>query len=162
MRAGVAVGALAALLVAVFGSLNKRYVHHGEPLVVTGLELGAGLVALTLLAPALPALMPALAGPLLAVPSLHDALLLLTLALACTLLPFALSLVALRHMSAFAAQLAVNLEPVYAIVLAILLLGEQRELTVQFYVGVAIILLVVLAHPWFARPRLVESRDGLG
>ena len=51
------------------------------------------------------------------------------LSLACTLLPFTLSLVALRHMSAFAQQLAVNLEPVYAIVLAALLLGEQRELT---------------------------------
>jgi drug/metabolite transporter (DMT)-like permease len=82
--------------------------------------------------------------------------LLLTLALACTLLPFALSFVALRHMSAFSAQLAVNIEPVYAIVLAIVLLGEQRELTPQFYAGVAIILLVVLAHPWFARPRRVS------
>jgi drug/metabolite transporter (DMT)-like permease len=82
--------------------------------------------------------------------------LLLTLALACTLLPFALSFVALRHMSAFAAQLAVNLEPVYAIVLAIVLLGEQRELTLQFYAGVTIILLGVLVHPWFARPRRVS------
>jgi hypothetical protein len=50
----------------------------------------------------------------------------------------------------------VNLEPVYAIVLAIALLGEQRELTPQFYAGVAIILLVVLAYPWFARPRRVS------
>jgi drug/metabolite transporter (DMT)-like permease len=156
MRAGVAVGVVAALLVAVFGSLNKRYVHHGEPLTVTGLELGAGFVALTLLAPVLPALLPELAGPLLTLPSQRDALLLLTLALACTLLPFALSFVALRHMSAFSAQLAVNLEPVYAIVLAIVLLGEQRELTAQFYTGVAIILLVVLAHPWFAQPRRVS------
>lgn len=156
MRAGVAVGVVAALLVAVFGSLNKRYVHHGEPLTVTGLELGAGFVALTLLAPVLPALLPELAGRLLTLPSQRDALLLLTLALACTLLPFALSFVALRHMSAFSAQLAVNLEPVYAIVLAIVLLGEQRELTAQFYTGVAIILLVVLAHPWFAQPRRVS------
>jgi len=161
MRAGAAVGAVSALLVAVFGSLNKRYVHHGGPLAVTGLELGAGVLVLTLLAPVLPAFMPKLAGPLLVAPSLRDSVLLLTLALACTLLPFSLSFVALRHMSAFAAQLAVNLEPIYAIVLAIVLLGEQRELTVQFYVGVAIILLVVLAQPWFAPPRLVESGDGL-
>lgn len=156
MRIGVAVGVLAALLVAVFGSLNKRFVHGGEPLTVTGLELGAGLLALTALAPVMPAIFPDLGGELLALPSARDALLLLTLALACTLLPFALSFVALRHMSAFSAQLAVNLEPVYAIVLAIALLGEQRELTLQFYVGVAIILLVVLTHPWFARPRRVS------
>jgi len=156
MRAGVAVGALSALFVAFFGSLNKRFVHQGEPLTVTGLELGAGVLALTILAPVMPAIFPEFAGPLLAVPSPHDVWLLLVLALACTLLPFSLSFVALRHMSAFSAQLAVNLEPVYAIVLAILLLGEQRELTVQFYAGVAIILCVVLAHPWFARPRQVE------
>ncbi|HEY9182647.1 MAG TPA: DMT family transporter [Gammaproteobacteria bacterium] len=156
MRLGVAIGALAALLVAVFGSLNKRFVHDGDPLMVTGLELGAGLVALTVLAPVMPWIMSQLSGPLFALPSAHDAWLLLALALACTLLPFTLSFVALRHMSAFSAQLAVNLEPVYAIVLAIVLLGEQRELTAQFYFGVAIILLVVLAHPWFARPREVE------
>ena len=71
--------------------------------------------------------------------------LLVTLAVACTLLPFSLSFVALRHMSAFSAQLAVNLEPVYTIVLAIVLLGEQRELTLQFYFGVAIILAAVSA-----------------
>src|ERR671923_182569 len=96
MRAGVAVGTVAALLVAVFGSLNKRYVHHGEPLTVTGLELGAGMLALTALAPAMPAIYPELGGVLLALPSHEDAALLLTLALACTLLPFALSFVALR------------------------------------------------------------------
>ena len=85
-------------------------------------------------------------------------MLLLVLALACTLLPFALSLVALRHMSAFAAQLAVNLEPVYAIVLAILLLGEQRELTLQFYLGVAIILAAVFIHPLLGTPHRLGSR----
>ena len=156
MRAGIAVGTVAALLVAVFGSLNKRYVHHGEPLTVTGLELGAGMLALTALAPAMPAIYPELGGVLFALPSHEDAALLVTLALVCTLLPFTLSFVALRHMSAFSAQLAVALEPVYAIVLAIVLLGEQRELTLKFYVGVAIILLVVLAHPWLARPRRVS------
>jgi threonine/homoserine efflux transporter RhtA len=75
------------------------------------------------------------------------------LALVCTLLPFALSLVALRKLTAFGAQLAVNLEPVYAILLAIPLLGEQRELTLQFYIGVAAIMAVVLAHPFLTRER---------
>jgi drug/metabolite transporter (DMT)-like permease len=86
-------------------------------------------------------------------PGARDAALLLLLALACTLFPFALSLVALRRLSAFQAQLAVNLEPVYAIVLAVLLLGEQRELGASFYAGVAIILLAVFLHPWLTRSR---------
>jgi drug/metabolite transporter (DMT)-like permease len=37
MRVGVLVGALSALLVAIFGSLNKRLVRHGEPLTVTAI-----------------------------------------------------------------------------------------------------------------------------
>jgi drug/metabolite transporter (DMT)-like permease len=97
---------------------------------------------------------------LLELPTPRDGLLLVTLALACTLLPFSLSFVALRHISAFSAQLAINLEPVYAIVLAALLLGEQRELTAQFYVGVAIILAGVSLQPLFGRPREVAAPTG--
>jgi drug/metabolite transporter (DMT)-like permease len=156
MRLGIAVGALSAFLVALFGSLNKRLVEHGDPLTVTALELGAGTLVMTALAPLMPLLFPAFAGNLFVLPSLHDALYLLGLSLACTLLPFTLSLVALRHMSAFAAQLAVNLEPVYAIVLAIVLLGEQRELTPLFYLGVAIILAAVLLYPLIASPRRLQ------
>jgi drug/metabolite transporter (DMT)-like permease len=161
MRLGILVGALSALLVAIFGSLNKRLVHHGDPLAVTALELGAGVLALTALAPLLPLVFPPLAGSPFVVPDLRDLGLLLTLAVACTLLPFALSLVALRHMSAFAAQLAVNLEPVYTILLAIVFLGEQRELTPLFYVGVVIILGVVFAHPVLSRRRKIEHPEVL-
>jgi drug/metabolite transporter (DMT)-like permease len=157
MRDGVIVGAIAALLVAVFGTLNKRVAHRGEALTATALELGAGLLVLSAIAPLLPTFLPELSGPLLEWPSPRDAVLLVVLALACTLLPFSLSFVALRHISAFSAQLAVNLEPVYAIVLAIVLLGEQRELTAQFYVGVAIILAAVLARPLVGRPREVAA-----
>jgi len=160
MRDGVIVGVIAALLVAVFGALNKRLAHRAEALTATVLELGAGLVVLSALAPLLPAVLPQLAGPLLEWPSARDGALLLTLAFACTLLPFTLSLVALRHISAFSAQLAVNLEPVYAIVLAAVLLGEQRELTTQFYVGVAIILAAVFLQPLVGRPREVAVSNG--
>ncbi|HEY0662790.1 MAG TPA: DMT family transporter [Lysobacter sp.] len=162
MRVGIAVGAFSALLVAIFGSLNKRLVEHGDPLAVTALELGAGALTLTLLAPLMPLLFPSFAGDLLVVPGMRDTLLLLLLALACTLLPFTLSLFALRHMSAFAQQLAINLEPVYAIVLAILLLGEQRELTPQFYLGVAIILAAVFIHPLLGTPKKLGHPEVLG
>jgi drug/metabolite transporter (DMT)-like permease len=153
MRLGIAVGALSALFVALFGSLNKHLVEHGDALAVTALELGAGTLALTALAPLLAWALPAFAANPFVLPDLRDTLLLLGLAIACTLLPFTLALVALRHMSAFAAQLATNLEPVYAIVLAALLLGEQRELTPTFYLGAAIILGAVFVHPLLSRTR---------
>src|SRR3546814_15606884 len=76
-------------------------------------------------------------------------------------LPFALSLVALRHLSAYSAQLAVNLEPVYAIALAVVLLGEQRELAPAFYFGVAIILIAVFAQPWLSGRHTAPAADML-
>ena len=162
MHAGIAVGAVSALLVAVFGSLNKRLVDRADPLTVTAIELGAGALALAALAPLMPLLFPAFAGPLLVAPAPADAAWLLLLAGACTLFPFALSLVALRHMSAFSAQMALNLEPVYAIVLAAVLLSEQRELTPMFYAGVAILLAVVFAHPLLHRQRRIDHPEVLG
>lgn len=168
MHLGIVVGAISAVFVALFGSLNKRLVEHADPLTVTALELGAGTLLLTLCAPLMPLVFPLLAGDLFAWPSAHDFGFLLGLAMACTLLPFALSLVALRHMSAFAAQLAVNLEPVYAIVLAVVLLNEQRELSARFYLGVAIILAAVLVYPLFgprrriAHPELLATSEAKG
>ncbi|MFY0184462.1 DMT family transporter [Stenotrophomonas sp. PUT21] len=159
MRLGVLIGALSALLVAIFGSLNKRLVSHADPLTVTALELGAGTLTLTLLAPVLPFLLPALASDLWVIPDLHDGLLLLALAGLCTLLPFALALVALRHISAYTSQLVTNLEPVYAILLAMVLLSEQRELTPLFYAGVAIIVGAVFLHPLLNRRRKVQHPE---
>jgi drug/metabolite transporter (DMT)-like permease len=146
MRLGIAVGVLSALFVALFGALNKRLVEHGDPLTVTCLELGTGALFLTVLAPLLPH-----TGAAFVLPGTHDALLLLVLSFGCTLLPFSLALVALRHLSAFGTQMVTNLEPVYAIVLAIVLLGEQRQLDGWFYAGVAVILAAVFAHPLLHR-----------
>lgn len=151
MRAGFAVGVVSAFLVAVFGALNKRLVEQADPLTVTAIELAAGVILLALMAPWMPH-----NGPALPVPDGHDAALLATLAIGCTLIPYALALHALRQLSAFATQLATNLEPVYAILLAIPLLGEQRELAPAFYAGVAIILASVLAHPLLARRKSAQ------
>jgi drug/metabolite transporter (DMT)-like permease len=152
MRLGLAVGVLSALFVAFFSALNKRLIDRADSLTVTCVELGSGTLFLTLLA-------PLFASPAFPLPDLHDGALLLVLAYGCTLLPFALALAALRHLSAFATQMVTKLEPVYAIVLAIPLLGEQRELGWTFYVGVAIILLAVFAHPWLHRGEKAEPAD---
>lgn len=143
MQLGLVVGILSAFLVAIFGALNKRYVEHAGPLLVTGVELAAGTAFLTIVA-----LVWQGQGPWHAIPDTRDTWLLAALAIGCTLLPFALALRALRHTSAFTTQLVVSLEPVYAIVLAIILLGEQRELTPTFYLGVALILAAVFTHTW--------------
>ncbi|HEX5354095.1 MAG TPA: DMT family transporter [Rhodanobacteraceae bacterium] len=145
MRLGVAVGVLSAALCATFGAFNKRMAEHGGALTVTCLELGAGTLFLTVVTAVWHA------EGTFVLPNLHDALLLLALALACTLLPFALAMKVLRKLSAYTVQLATNLEPVYAIVLAVILLGEQHELDAWFYLGVGVILGAVFVHPLLTR-----------
>jgi len=153
MRLGIAVGVLGALLVAVFASLNKRYIGNSDALAVTGIEMTAGLILLTIGAPLLAS------ETVFVLPSIRDATLLALLAGGCTLLPFALSLTALRHISAYSATIALNMEPVYAILLAIVLLGEQRELSPSFYLGVAIVLAAVFLHPWMVRRSANQERE---
>jgi len=147
MRLGIAVGIFGALLVAIFASLNKRFIGTSDTLAVTGLEMSAGLLLVSVAAPLLSS------DPVFVLPAMRDAIYLVLLAGGCTLLPFALSLAALRHVSAFSATIALNMEPVYAIILAIVLLGEQRELSPSFYLGVAIVLAAVFLHPWVVRVR---------
>jgi drug/metabolite transporter (DMT)-like permease len=122
---------------------------------VTWLELGSGFLLITL---ALPLLNPqggALAGAIV-LPGVRDATWLMVLAIFCTLIPFAVALGTLRYLSAFTTQLAVNLEPVYAIALAVIFLGEARELDALFYVGVLIVIAAVFGHGWLATGRITR------
>ncbi|MGH8187050.1 MAG: EamA family transporter, partial [Steroidobacteraceae bacterium] len=128
MRFGIVIGVLSAIVLALFATLNKRYIGTTNAVTVTGLEMASGALLLTLLA-------PLLSSDVLVTPSQRDLLLLLALAVGCTLLPFALGLAAL----------------------AILLLGEQRELAWTFYAGVAIIFVVVFAWPWLTREKQATS-----
>jgi drug/metabolite transporter (DMT)-like permease len=146
MHIGIAVGVFAAALVAIFGALNKRFVERADPVAVTAIEITSGALLLTIIAPLIDG-----SAAVFSLPSTRDLILLLILALACTLLPFVLSLIALRSLTAFGSQLAVNMEPVYAVLLAIPLLGEQRELNASFYLGVAIIFAAVFVHPLLRR-----------
>lgn len=141
MLGGFALGALAAFLVAIFSIINKHLAMRVPALALTALEMSSGTLFLAVLIP----LWPLLGSPFV-VPAGSDLTWLMVLAIVCTLLPFSLSVVALRKMSAFSAQLAVNMEPVYAVVLAALLLDESRDLRWPFYVGVVVIVGAVVIH----------------
>ena len=43
-------------------------------------------------------------------------------------------------------MLTVNLEPVYGIILALLILGEDENMSDSFYIGAVIIVLTVIAN----------------
>jgi len=149
MHLGFWVGVASAALAAVFLALNKRFLGHHDAMAVTGLELGAGFLLVAAIAP-----FAAPAGESFVLPGVRDGALLIVLAILCTLIPFAVSLATLRHLSAFTAQLAINLEPLYAISIAVLFLGEARELDSLFYVGVAIVLAAVFGHGWLTSRKI--------
>jgi drug/metabolite transporter (DMT)-like permease len=148
MHTGILIGVISAFLTSLFAVLNKRYIHDAEPETVTFIEMSAGGLFLTITS-----ILYFGFDQTFILPSLRDGILLLILAAVCTLLPFILSLHVLRHISAFATQLALNLEPVYAILIAALWLHEYQELTPQFYIGVSIILVAVFIQPIFQRKK---------
>jgi drug/metabolite transporter (DMT)-like permease len=78
------------------------------------------------------------------VPGAVDFLWLLVFATGCTVLLQILQIEALRSISAFTLTLGYNLEPVYSIILAMLFLGEAKELNFSFYAGLGLIFLSVL------------------
>ena len=149
MRLGFAVGVLGALLAAVFSAMNKKIIDDNPPppLVMSLVELSGGLLVTSLLLPFFWWNNPAL----VLWPQSSDWLWLGILTWVCTLLPYYLTLLAMRHISSFATNLTINLEPVYGVILAALIFREDKTLDPNFYLGVVIILLAVFSHPFLKK-----------
>ena len=158
MRLGFAVGILCALLAAIFTTLNKKLIdqHPPPPLAMSFVELFGGLVVTSL---ALPFALAA-APEMRIAPQSWDWFWMLVLAWVCTVWPYYLSLRAMRHISAFATNLTINLEPVYGVILAGLIFREDKNLEPGFYLGVFIILLAVFSHPFLKK--IVEKSGPAG
>ncbi|TXF87757.1 EamA family transporter [Neolewinella aurantiaca] len=142
MTTGVLVGLSSALLVTFFTTFNKLYVEKSDPLRITFIELSAGTLFLTPFLPFMP-------GSFWPTPM--DWVWLIVLAVICTTFTNFLFLRALKKLSAFAANLTVNLEPVYGIVLAYFLLNDAEELTPSFYWGTGLILVAVFGYAGLKR-----------
>ena len=142
MMTGILVGLMSAFLAAFFAVLNKTLVDEAEPLTITFLELGSGWLFLSICLPIYLIYQP----DALFMPQGFDWLWLLILALGCTTFAYVLSLRSLKHISAFASTLTINLEPVYGIFLAWILLNDAQELSPQFYLGCLLILGAVFFH----------------
>ena len=138
---GLLVGLLSALLASLFAILNKKYVDRASPYEISFLEMFGAFILISFIIPFL------YMKGIEVVPHPTDWKYLLILALACTTFAFIISLLALRHVSAFEANLVINLEPVYGIILAIIILKEHKELSPSFYFGAALIMLLVFSHP---------------
>jgi len=150
---GLWVGIVAAMLSGLFATLNKKYISTAGPLQITFLELfsvwlmsGSVLIILDYFQPSNKF-----------IPNTTDSFYLILLSLFCTVVAFALTVASLRHLSAFTAMLAFNLEPVYGIILSYFLINNNKDMSLRFYSGVAIILLVVFTYPFAKNRRRIPA-----
>ena len=148
MNIGILVGLSAALMAALFATLNKKLIGKTDEMSITFLELGSAWLFLSAV---LPVYISQSEAPVQLLPSRIDWFYLIILSLLCTTLAYVLALRSLRYLSAFASNLAVNLEPVYGIALAWFILKDHKELSPGFYWGVLIILAAVFSYPLVRR-----------
>lgn len=140
---GLLWGIAAAFLAALLSTLNKKFIDDYESKAISFLELGSGFIFLTIvLAVTTPVNQLAVL-----IPGTGDFIMLALLGVGCTTLPYILSINALRYISAFRSNLAINMEPIYGILIAVVFLDESKELNGKFYVGTLFILLAVFAKP---------------
>lgn len=78
--------------------------------------------------------------------STNDWLLILLLSSVCTAYAFTASVNVMKRLSPYTVMLTTNLEPVYGIILAYFIIGEDEKMSVPFYIGSAIILLTVILN----------------
>lgn len=143
---GVWVGLAAALLAAIFSSLNKVNIKGADPYSISFIELSSAWMMISLLL-GIMWIFGYQADTFLP-PNTSDWVYLIILALLCTTLAQVLTLKSLHHLSAFAVNLVINLEPVYGILMAIFILNDHKELSPLFYLGGGIILLSVMLYPY--------------
>ena len=139
---GILLSLASAALSAVFTVNNKKFLFRYRPELITFYELFFGWVTILVLGFFQIDLIPVD----LTIPSGNDFAYLLILSLVCTTVAFSISLKALKELNPFILNLSVNLEPIYSIVLAIIIFKENTSLNVGFYVGTAIILASVFIH----------------
>ena len=140
-RTGIAVGCLSSFLYALFSIFSKRVQASTGRASSTMLlyELTGGGLLLAVATLVYSACFP----QAVVVPPRHDLIALIVFALIFTVAPFLLQLQALRSISAFTVNLSYNLEPLYTILLAMLIFGEAGELSAPFWCGIALIVLSV-------------------
>jgi drug/metabolite transporter (DMT)-like permease len=139
---GIGLGVLAALLSTIFTLMNKKIVDDFKPRPMAFYEIFSAFLFLTILTPFFMSYFPEVSFT----PVGYDWLWLVILSLFCTVWGQSLALDALKKLSTFTTVLAVNLEPVYGVILAIIFLNENKDLGWGFVLGVTLIGTSVALH----------------
>lgn len=81
--------------------------------------------------------------------SANDFMWLMVLSSVCTAYAFIASVAVMKYLSPYTVMLTINLEPIYGIVLALLVFGAKEQMNSQFYIGALIILSTVILNGIF-------------
>ena len=147
---GFLLSILSGLLAAVFGIMNSKLVKRISSVAIAFYEMTGAFLFVVLILPLYQAYYAA-GGELQMIPAPADWVYLLILSLLCSVFAFTMSVDLMNRLSVFTVQLTLNLEPVYGIILAVILLGEGSVMGTSFYVGTSVILVAVLLYPWLKK-----------
>lgn len=138
---GILYALIAAFLSAIFTVLNGLYIkqHDAEVISFYQLFFGVGFITLFILATS---------GFSVEKFSLSnsDIFYIFILSSICTAYAFVVSVKIMKHITPYTVMLTINLEPVYGIILAVIIFGEKEKMSPQFYIGALIILITVIAN----------------
>lgn len=148
---GLTMAVLSAFLSALFTVINGKLIKSHDHYMITFYEMIGACLGTALFFPIYVTYFSD--GSLNLVPVGMDWLYLAILSLVCTVYAYSLSVELMKRLSAFVINLTVNLEPVYGIILAVLIFGEKEKMAGGFYLGTAIILAAVICYPLINRYR---------
>ncbi|OAD90883.1 permease [Aequorivita soesokkakensis] len=138
---GIILALCSAFLSALFSVINGKYVLKHKASVISFYELMFGVLGISIYL--------AFSGKFTAeffTISAHDWIYLFILASACTAYAFIASIHVMKWISPYTVMLTINMEPVYGIILALIVLGDSENMSPQFYYGAVIILITVIAN----------------
>ncbi|HEX8657820.1 MAG TPA: DMT family transporter [Hymenobacter sp.] len=156
---GLGVAVVSAGISALFSVLNAKLVKRHPPLQLTFYEMLGACLSIALFFPVYSHYFTQGQGLQLGLKMsgypapwqwVGDWVWLGLLAGVCTVYAFSTSVELMKRISPFAVNLTINLEPVYGIGLAVLILGSEERMSTGFYLGTLLIVFSVLIHPLVA------------
>ncbi len=141
-KLGIIYALVSAFLASLFGVLNQQLIKKHDSVVISFYEMIAGF----LLVGSFLLIKDGFVTPLNSMGSLEWASL-LTLAFACTAFAFVSSVHLLKRLSAYTISLAINMEPVYGIIMAYFIFGDSERMDSGFYWGAFIIIAAIALYP---------------
>lgn len=138
---GIVLALTSAFLSALFSVINSKFVKTHDATIISFYELSGGVVFFSILL-----LFTNKFSVEFFSLTFHNLLYLLILSSICTAYAFIASTAVMKHLSAYTVMLTINLEPIYGIILAVLIFDEKEKMSVGFYIGALLILVTVLLN----------------